>query len=406
MIALGVRHLAVVDSDGTVVGALSARDLLRLRASEAITLGDAIDSAADVGTLAAAWARLPAVAAALIDEDVAAIDVAAIVSRELAAVTARAAVIGEARLAEAGEGLPPADYAVLVLGSGGRGESLLAADQDNAIVWADSEDVGTAPADVGKAGDAVGTDVGPDVGRIDAWFAALGRHVADILDECGIPYCKGGVMARNPEWRRSVSGWKATVDRWVTRSNPRDLLFVDIFFDLAAAHGATALADEIWRYAYDSARQHADFAKLLAEASSGFQPPISFFGVLRSDNGRVDLKAGGLLPIVSGARVLSVCHHLPARSTPERLVGIRRLGIGGADDLENLVEVHRLILNCMLRQQVDDISAGVPPSNRVDIRRLPQSRRNELRDALKSLRGVETMVRDMIFAKPHRDQES
>jgi len=397
MSAHGIRHLAVVERDGTVVGALSARDLLRFRASEAITLGDAIDNADDVGALAAAWARLPAVAAALLDEDVAAIDVAAIVSRELAAMTARAAVLGEARLVEAGRGPPPADYAVLVLGSGGRGESLLAADQDNAIVYADAGE------DVGTGGDGEGGTVGKDVGVADAWFADIGLHIADILHECGIPYCKGGVMAKNPEWRHSLSGWKATVDRWVTRSSPQDLLLVDIFFDLAGAHGVDALVDEIWQYSYDSGAHHADFAKLLAEASAGFQPPISFFGGLRSEEGRVDLKLGGLLPIVSGARVLSICHHLPARSTPERLVGIRRLDIGGAGDLENLVEVHRLILDHMLRQQVEDIAAGVPPSNKVDVKRLSQGRRNELRDALKSLRGIETMVRDMIFASPRRN---
>lgn len=380
MTSARIRHLAVVDGDGTVVGALSARDLLRLRASPAITLGDEIDNATDVGTLAAAWARLPAVAAALIEEEIAAIDVAAIVSREIAAITGRAAVIGETRLAEAGEGPPPCQYAVLVLGSGGRGESLLAADQDNAIVYADQPDA--------------------DKAATDAWFEALGNHVADILHECGIPYCTGGVMARNSAWRHSVSQWKATIGEWVTRSNPQDLLFVDIFFDLAAAHGDAGLADEIWQYAYESGRNRADFAKLLAEASAGFQPPISLFGGLRSQEGRVDLKMGGLLPIVSGARVLSICHHVPERSTPARLAGVAALGIGGGSDLERLVEVHRLILDHMLHQQVEDIAAGVRPSNRVDVRRLSHSRRRELRDALKSLRGIETMVRDMIFAKP------
>lgn len=382
MTSLRIRHLAVVDSAGAVIGALSARDLLRLRASPAITLGDEIDNATDTGALAAAWARLPAVAAALIDEEVAAIDVAAIVSREIAAITARAAVIGEARLAEAGQGPPPTEYAVLVLGSAGRGESLLAADQDNAIIYADL------------------AETGADAGRIDAWFAALGRLIADILDECGIPYCKGGVMAKNAEWRRSLSGWKTTIGEWVTRSNPRDLLLVDIFFDLAAAHGTIGLADEIWRHAYDSGRNHADFAKLLAEASAGFQPPISILGRLRGQNGRVDLKMGGLLPIVSGARVLSICHHVPVRSTPERLIGLAGLGIGGRTDLEHMVKVHRLILDHVLHQQIEDIAAGVPPTNKVDVRRLSPGRRRELRDALKSLRGVETMVRDMIFAEP------
>ena len=43
-----------------LVGALTARDLLKLRASEALLLGDAIETAADVAALSAAWAPLAA----------------------------------------------------------------------------------------------------------------------------------------------------------------------------------------------------------------------------------------------------------------------------------------------------------------------------------------------------------
>ena len=45
MSRLAIRHLGVVDEGGNVIGALSARDLLRLRASEAVSLGDEIDEA-------------------------------------------------------------------------------------------------------------------------------------------------------------------------------------------------------------------------------------------------------------------------------------------------------------------------------------------------------------------------
>ena len=59
MNCLKTRHLGVVDESGSVVGALSARDLLRLRTGEAISLGDEIDDAADAQSLALAWAKLP-----------------------------------------------------------------------------------------------------------------------------------------------------------------------------------------------------------------------------------------------------------------------------------------------------------------------------------------------------------
>ena len=55
---LKVRHLGVTDETGDVVGALSARDLLRLRAEGGVLLGDEIDQAAMCTISARAWAKL------------------------------------------------------------------------------------------------------------------------------------------------------------------------------------------------------------------------------------------------------------------------------------------------------------------------------------------------------------
>jgi DNA polymerase-3 subunit epsilon/CBS domain-containing protein len=252
-----IRHLAVVEPSGAIVGALSARDLLKLRSGEALMLGDAIDAADDVSALAAAWARLPDVVAGLVAEQVSAREIAAIISRENQAMTARAGVLAERRLEESGAGRPPVPFALVVLGSAGRGESLLAPDQDNAVVFAD-------PADLSRA---------------DAWFSAFGKHVADILDQAGIPYCKGGVMATNPEWRKSESAWQATISHWVTRSDPQDLLNVDIFFDLRPVFGDYAMGERVWQQAFDAGRGRPEFAKLLAAASAG---PIAAGSILKA----------------------------------------------------------------------------------------------------------------------------
>ncbi len=99
MSRLKIRHLGVIDEAGLVIGALSARDLLRLRAEEAVSLGDEIDEAEDVHALGAAWAKLPQVATSLLAEEIGAVDVAAIVSRELGALTRKA--VGDCRAAPA-----------------------------------------------------------------------------------------------------------------------------------------------------------------------------------------------------------------------------------------------------------------------------------------------------------------
>jgi DNA polymerase-3 subunit epsilon/CBS domain-containing protein len=375
MSRLKFRHLGVTDDAGRIVGALSARNLLRLRAGEAVSLGDEIDHAADAHDLGRAWARLPLVAASLVVEGVGGRDIAAVISRELGAATRAAAVIAERRMHDAGHGAPPCPYAVAVLGSAGRGESLLAMDQDNALVFAE----------------------GDPGGENDRWFEILGGHVADILHEIGVPYCKGGVMAKNPQWRGSVATWRERVADWIRRSRPEDLLSVDIFFDLRGVHGEGALANALWRNGFEQARGQASFAKLLAETAGASEAGLNLFGGFKTDQGRINLKKAGLFGIVSMARVLAIRHHIVERSTPGRLAGIRALGLGGDNDLEALDEAQATFLDLMLDQQLDDIEHGLPPTNTTLVKRLSRRDRERLRAALHAVKHLDDLTRDLLF---------
>ncbi|MDP2409374.1 MAG: DUF294 nucleotidyltransferase-like domain-containing protein [Pseudolabrys sp.] len=375
MSRLKLRHLGVEDENGGICGIVTSRDLLRLRAQEASILGDAIDQADDVPALAAAWARLPQAASGLVAESVPARDAAAVISRELGALTRRAAVLAERQMAAEGAGPPPCAYAMCVLGSAGRGESLLAMDQDNALVFAE-----------GAPGAAA-----------DQWFARLGIIVADILHEVGVPYCKGGVMAKNAAWRGSVATWQARVAEWISRSNPADLLSVDIFFDLVGVHGDTRLANHLWRGAFDAAAGNAAFAKLLADASGEVQSATTLFGTLRTENGRIDLKATGLFGIVATARVLAIRHHVLERATPARLAAVAALARGGVQDLEALARAQALLLDLILAQQIADIGMGLPPSNKVVVKRLSRNQRKALHESFAAVGHLETLTRDLLF---------
>jgi CBS domain-containing protein len=370
-----VRHLGVTDETGAVVGALSARDLLRLRAEGGVLLGDRIDQAADVSDLARAWGSLAQVAAGLGREGLSGREIAAVISRELGAMTHRAAVLAEQRMREAGHGGPPCPYSLAVLGSVGRGESLLAMDQDNAIVFAE------------------GAPDGPQ----DRWFAALGAHVADILHEAGVPYCAGGVMARNPAWRGSHATWRARMRDWIRRSSPQDLLCVDIFFDLRGVHGDTASAAALWREAFDLAAGEVTFAKLLAETAGTVAPALSWLGRFKTVDGRIDLKKSGLFGIVSMARALAIRHHVVHRPTAARLAGIKAAGLAAESDLDALIDAQATFLDLILDQQIRDIQAGIPPGNAVEVKRLPGRERARLHAALEAVANLDTLTRDLLF---------
>ncbi len=372
---LQIRHLGVTDEQGSVAGALSARDLLRLRAEGVVLLGDEIEQAADVSGIARGWAKLPQVAASLVAEGIASRDIAALISQQVGTVTGRAAMLGEQRMRDDGQGEAPCPYSVAVLGSAGREESLLAMDQDNALIFSDGE---------------------PD-GAEDHWFAALAVHLADILHQVGVPYCKGGVMAKNPQWRGSIVTWQRRIEDWIRRSKPEDLLSVDIFFDLRPVHGKSELAERIWRAAFDAARGEAAFAKLLVESAGPMEAGLNWLGRVKTQGGRVDLKRAGLFGIVTMARTLAIRHHVVERSTLARLAGIKALGRGADADFDAAADAQEVFLELILDQQIVDIGRGEPATNRVAVERLSRRDRGRLRSALAAVEHVDALTRDLLL---------
>ena len=358
----GFRHLCVVDAGGRPVGMLSQRDLLRHRARASLALGDDVARADDAVGLAAAFSKVAEVAERLVAEGVAAVEVARMVSGEARALTARAAEIAQQRLAAAGRPAP-AEWCVFVLGSAGRSESLLSLDQDNALIH------------VGERHD-------------DAWFAEFGAALASLLDEAGLPRCKGGVMAANAEWRGTRAEWGQRIAEWLRRARPQDLLNVDIFFDLMPAAGDAALARELHASAVAAAARSRTFLALLAESVGNMSPSIGLFGTLRTEAGRIDLKRGALLPLVGLARTLALRAGSLELSTPGRLQAASAADRIPAADVALLTEVHADLLDLVLKQQLADLARGIRPSSRVEIQPLGRARARQLARQLRRLEEV------------------
>ncbi|HUF87904.1 MAG TPA: DUF294 nucleotidyltransferase-like domain-containing protein [Thermohalobaculum sp.] len=373
----GLRYLGVTGEDGAVSGVFTLRSLLRQRALATLSLGDRIASAESAAELASVQAELPGLAGALLADGLDAREVAAIISAEFRAMTARAAELAAQIMETEGHGAAPAEHCLMVLGSGGRGESLLAPDQDNAVIVAD-----------GYAGD---LDAGDD------WFTLWGGHLNRILDEAGIPLCKGGVMVRNRAWRRTLAEWLRQVDAWAANPEPENLLNVDIFFDFAPALGDPALAADLREHALGRAAEAPVLIRALSEAVGQRGSVLGLFGGFRKDErGRTDLKAGALLPLVSGARAMALAHRVPATSTRERILeAAGKAGTGGSD-ARQLLDIHEMVLWLVLNQQIADIRAGIPPSNAVDTGALDRGQRKTLKHALEQLDLMDEMVRGVL----------
>jgi CBS domain-containing protein len=368
------RHMGVVDGEGELVGAITQRDLLRLQADEALAFADALEEAAGLEELALVWRKLANAVRALLHEDVDPRDIAGIISGEVRSLTARAAAMAEREVSAAFPKPKTLRFAVMVLGSVGRGESLLALDQDNAII--------IHAADEPKA---------------VAWLLKLGQRMNAILDEVGVPLCKGGVMAGNPAWCKSAGQWRKQVAHWLSRAEPQDILNADIFFDALPVYGDIGLVDELRRDAIAAASGTTAFLQLMDMNAARANPPVNWFGRFKLDeNGRMDLKMHGIMPIFSAARVLALRHALPEHSTAARLNALRgRPGVF-EERIDALLEAHQIILRAILQQQLADIEQGIPPSNRVDPKKLHAPEKAHLLWALKQVPLVRDLLGDPI----------
>jgi len=209
-----------------------------------------------------------------------------------------------------------------------------------------------------------------------------------------VPYCKGNIMASNPDWRMSVQGWRKLLKTWLRRQSPEDILNCDIFFDSVAVHGDIKLANATLDHAFELGRESNQFLKLMSINACKNSPPLGMFGRFKLDDGRMDLKMGGIMPLFSTARVLAIKHGIRKHSTPARYAAV----ISGVEKmtttLENLSEAHRIIFHCILTQQLLDLEAGIPLSNKVAPGNLGSSLRDQLSWALGQVPNVSNLLGD------------
>lgn len=374
------RHLAVVHPEsGAFVGLLDARAVLHQRATVALAIGDQVAQAGTQQELAEAFGRMSELGRSLRAEGVAAHQVAAVISGVIRDMTARAGQLAAAAMEAQGKGRPPADWCLLALGSAGRGESLLAADQDNALIHGFPDDD-------------------------HPWFAEFGARVAQILDAARIPYCRGGVMAMNRNLRHNLAGWQRTLDGWFADPEPRAILNADIFYDFAPVEGRYALATAL-RAAALRAQDARLFLNLMANEIGEKSGALNWFGRFKTKKGRVDLKIGGLFPIVAGARVLALRLGSGALSSRDRWREAFAAGIIVEEDLARLLDAHDLILGLILDQQLEDLGKGLSASSQVEVRRLRDLEQDRLKEALHVVGQIDLTVKNALQDATYRDRE-
>ncbi len=337
-----VRHLPVLHQ-GFLVGMVSEGDLFNFQRSSLRILSASIEQAETIADLKVCAAEVLRLARRLMSQGVAATSLARLVSHLNDSLTRRVIVITEQGLrSELGE-LPP--WCWLALGSEGREEQTVATDQDNAIIFeGDGETYRS---------------------RFKKLAGEINRSLADI----GFPLCKGGVMAMNDKWCRSVDEWHDLLAGWFQSPMPEALLDANIFFDFRGLHGEVRLAESLRDWLSKQVAGHGLFLRSLAQdamrdevsklTSNGVV--ISLARALRKRGYKADwlapetleMKRGGTAPVVYFARVLALSKGIAATSTDERLRILVDLKAMSESESHQMRDAFNVLQRYRLRAQLE-----------------------------------------------------
>lgn len=355
MVAQGIHHLPL-EQDGKVVGVITDTVFMRQQARSPLHLLRRLERTRSPAELKGYAKELSGIAESLFAGGLGASEIGRSVSSLNDQLIRILLQLAEERL-----GAPPVPYAWIVFGSEGRMEQALLTDQDNALAYAEES---------------------PEARR---YFAELAEYVVGGLIQAGFPPCPGGYMATH--WRKPISEWQKLFQHWVETPTPQELLEAQIFFDFRKVHGELSL-EALDRIVATSGEQGI-FLAHLARASLQFRPPIGFLRRIKEEDGGVDIKKGGIAPIVSLARVYALEAGSLAKGTVERLRAAVHKNKLSQEGAETLIEAFGFLMRLRLRQQLTSLRQGLPPNNKIQLEGLSTLERRHLKEAFLQIREMQ-----------------
>ncbi len=359
MLARDVEHVVVADGP-EILGVVSATDLLGVQRRSPFALRHGILHAADEDDLVAAAAGLRRLFLSLHDAGVSPSDVGRVLTLQYEALTQRLLELAVRR-----HGEPPVPYAWLLLGSAARRELTLGSDQENALAYAGGSD-----------------------GAIDALFASIAEDVCSGLVRCGFPADANSVLASQELWRMPQDEWERTLGSCFTSPDRSRLIRATVAFDFRQVAGALDVTPGFVAI-LRTADEHPDFVRRLARTATDFKPPLGFRGAFttkRDDKtapGTIDVKRGGMLPVVNLARFHAIASRVTISATLDRLVAVEELKRVPREEAVGLREAFETTWRIRLAHHARQLAAGHEPDNLIHPDALGPLEREELREAFR-----------------------
>jgi CBS domain-containing protein len=368
----GVRHLAVEDRDGNIVSVIDNKSLVQFQRYGPIVINREIARAGSVDEVTRCTERTPALVKTFIESSTRPRHVTNLLASICDAVTIR---LVELALEEMGPA--PAGFALISMGSQGRQELTLTTDQDNGIIYQNP------------------VDTDPKV--VQDYFLQLGKKVSDGLNQAGYLYCRGGVMASNPRWCRSLPDWITGFQEWIHKSEPQEIIDFNIFFDLRPVYGDEELSRELKQVIFAAVAEDPAFLHHLAKNAVSFKPPIRLPGNIylgggsTEHAGEINLK-DAMAPLVGYARLYALRHQIQQTHTLERIEAFGDRNLIPHASRDEMIAAYDFLMQLRLQTQLEAIQLGKLPHNNVHPGKIGYIQQESLKQAFAQISAVQKKI--------------
>lgn len=361
-----IRHV-VITQDDDIIGILEQKDLLSYLSNHSYLIVNQIDQATSQEELREASHRIPPLIKSLYQRGIKPRYIARLVT-DLNGKVFR-------KLFEQMVPDGVADSACLiVMGSEGRGEQLLRTDQDNALILKDQ------------------FTCHDNLRRKTETFT-------ETLVELGYPRCPGNIMVVNPSWAKTITAYWDDIKRWVHEPNENAFMNLAIFYDAVAVAGNPALLKELKEHLLKLLSHHRIALQHFARATLTFPTPLGVLNRFKLEKTAaelqaqaLDIKKGGIFPIVHGVRSFALEHGLTETNTIARIHALSGQGPFDERFTADLIEAFDFMSMLRLREQLSQWERGEACENYVMPGRLNNLERNLLKNSLKIVKEFKSYI--------------
>jgi len=218
----------------------------------------------------------------------------------------------------------------------------------------------------------------PDLERLTGEFT-------DSLIEFGYPRCPGNIMVSNPFWSKAVAAFKDDLFQWIVHPTYESFLQFAIFCDARAVAGDENLLRHVKDRMYRLLGDHSSFFSQFAKSTVAFETPLGFFTnfVLEKNRNELDIKKGGIFPIVHGVRSLALEYRLPQTNTVDRINALNQRNLFQASFSAELIEAFSYLSTLRAEAGLRKMAQGLPQDNYLNPMDLNKLERELLRDSFK-----------------------